>query len=221
MLVLREAHVRDAPVRRAHVQPAEGADPQIAIGGGVQTEHHVGYQAAGIAFAVAHLRDVPVRTQPRQAACISAHPDRAVRCLRQREHVVGAQAVRVAGFVHPALEPVTGDVMQQAGSLTTGPQPAAGIDQQRRNIVVRQRMRIAGVVAEHLEMHAVVAHQTIARADPDEAPGILHGHVTAGVGHPLAAAVVAELRGLQQGARGRCRRLGRGLHRLRAGTARR
>ena len=109
-----------------------------------------------------------ILAQAVETAEIRTDPDGPCAVLGNREQVVAAQAVRVLGIVPVTPKTAIGKLLVEPGRLATAPDAPLAIDQQGRNIIAGQRGGVVRIMPPDPEVHAVIARQSIPRANPDE-----------------------------------------------------
>ena len=160
----------DVSVSRTHIDAGVAADPQIADVVAVQGQYVVRAKTARIAGVVAKVCEAAqIRREPIQATGIAADPDHPAAILADRPDIVAREAGRYLAVVTEMPEAAATRIEQvQSRILAAAPDAVVTIDEQGGDVVARQRCRIGSIMPVDAEADAVVAGQTVGRADPQE-----------------------------------------------------
>jgi len=175
-------------------EPALGADPQAAVGGGGHVHHAAVGQAAPIAGHGHVTLKMPVGKAPGQAAAGGAKPQAAVGGGGDRPDRVAAQGRGVAAVVEGKGLAVAIQ-HRDPGVLRAHPQPVVRVHVQRPDQVVAQ----AVLAAPDAKPAAVIAGQAIVGGHPQIAQPVFGKGVDPAAGQAVGHPHLARLRGQRHG----------------------
>ena len=171
------------PPRVEAVEPLYGTDPEAPFGSLVQLQHFVAGEALRALRNVPEARERAGRriVEAAEAALVRADPELPAGPLRKGGDARSAQARRIAGVVRVAHEGARPAVHSTEALVGAYPERTPGVFVERCDEAAAEATRVAWLRPVDADVVAVIAAQTVLRAEPHEALPVLkdrlHGHL--------------------------------------------
>jgi hypothetical protein len=176
---------REPAIAKPALHAGLARHPQAALAVEQDRAQLVAGQAGAIAFDMAVVAEPAAGRIEQRQAVVGGQPQHSVGQFRDAFDAVVGQAFLAARIVTVLVEAFGARIEQrQAAADGADPQPAVAPRMQGADIAAAQCRRVAGTGTEYLVTIAVVAHQAVLGADPQQALRVLH-HRRAQMGRHL------------------------------------